>query len=228
MTKNFRIAGLVLGSIFAATALTAANDVGAQSAPQTLNNMVTGQCYDAQLVRNTLDAQSQYALISGYSTTDTRPKNIFTSNSNGSLGYHVVRGEGNVAGQLCISAKLTGIMVNSNANLSEPTWARIGPANSQHNQWLSLQQRQSNAKVLLGATSLVQNAQGQEVRGAFLMVTLTDAPRGSTTIFNGAAVTAITGNGNATNFADLVNVEQIQPTFANFANRNIQVASLNR
>lgn len=226
MAKNSKtFTKLALSALALGTALTAANDVGAQTAPQTLSNMVTGQCYDAQLVRNTLDAQNQFTLISGYATSDTRPKTIFSTNPNGTLGYQIGRGEGSVAGQLCIRAKLTDILVNQNANLAEPSWARIGPANSQHNQWLTSEQHKSNAKVLLGATSIVPNEQGQEVRGAFLMVTQTDGIPG-TDIQNGAIVTATTPNGGAQLFAALVNVEQIQPTYANFANRAEQPVQL--
>ena len=218
--KSFFGAAIALGT------MTAANDAFSQSVPQTLSNMVTGQCYDAQLVRNTLDSQNQYALISGYSTTDTRPKNIFTSNSNGSLGYHVVRGEGDVNGKLCIRAKYTDVKINTSLNLSEPSWARVGN-NTEHNRWLNERENTRNAKVLLGATAIVPDAAGHEVRGAFIMVTKTDAIE-NTNVMNGGAVTATQPNGSTTVYSVMVNVEKIEPTYANFAKQNVQVASLNR
>ena len=122
MTKNSKIAGIVLGSIFAATALTAANDAMA---------LDVGQCLPMAQMNQALIADGQRTLIIGdrvainNSTASNtglvvnRWVNTVTSNVDGSLGYQLEgdKPRAETSNQVCVAAKLTNIqLLDARAN----------------------------------------------------------------------------------------------------------------
>lgn len=186
-------------------------------------------CRNADIVRAELQAEGQFVLVSGERTSDNRPRNIFTSNESGTLGYNVEAGTGRNADKLCVAVKYTDVKVNTDPNLSRPSWASFD-TNSGHNQWLTSQEERNNARVFLGATALVRQANGSDARGAFFMVTATDrlAHTISDNIKSGGAITATSSQGTSALLAALVNVDRVQPNYDAFAHRPQQTASLQR
>lgn len=182
-------------------------------------------CQDADTVRTALRDEGQFVLVNGVRPVPEHPRNIFTSNADGSLGYKVEEGTNNV---LCVTARYTDIRVNQNADLSIPTWAYRGQ-DSAHNRWLADTSARTGETVLLGATVLRRNENGQEVRGAFMMVTRGNIIGGSTTGFaNAGAVTVTLNNGEISPVLLLGNVERVQPNYDRFAARPVAVAALSR
>lgn len=149
-------------------------------------------CQDANTVRAALQEEGQFVLVNGVRPVPGNPRNIFTSNADGSLGYNVEEGAPNT---LCVGARYTDIRVNQNANLAIPTWAFRGQGTA-HDRWLTETSARTGETVLLGATVLRRDESGQDVRGAFMMVT-----RGritgdnSTGLQNGGAVTITLNDG---------------------------------
>ena len=211
MAKNSKIAGLVLGSIFAVTALTAANDAMA----------LDRGCQNADTVRVGLQTEGQYVVVSAIRPIPEQPKNIFTTNKEGTLGYNVEQGTGDATGKLCVGIKYTDIKLNADSNLATPSWALMG-ANTAHNQWISETSRTVDNKILMGATVL-RDVNGEDVKGAFMMVARGNAEQGLT-INNIGAITVTTNSGNITPTIALVNVEKVQPNYDAFVQRNTQLA----
>jgi hypothetical protein len=183
-------------------------------------------CQDANLVRTGMATEGQFVLVSAISPIPAQPKNIFTSNANGTVGYNIEQGTGDQVGKLCVGIKYTDIKVNGDANLATPSWALFG-ANTTHDQWLLQTQARTNERILMGATVL-RDVNGQDVRGGFMMVTRGDVSASTTTINNGGAVTLTVNNGEIRPTLVLGNVEKVQPNYDVYASRTSQVASNSR
>ena len=215
MAKNSKITGFLLGTAFAAMAGLAANDAMA----------LDRGCQNANAVRAALQTEGQFVLVNGFRPIPEQPKNIFTSNANGTLGYNIEQGTGDAVGQLCVRIKYTDIKVNADPNLSTPSWAILG-ANTMHDQWIRGVEQKNSEKILMGATVL-RNVDGQDMRGGFMMVT-----RGNVApnlgIENGGAVTLTINNGEIHPTLALTNIDKVQPNYDTFANRNAQLASLTK
>ena len=182
-------------------------------------------CQDATAVRTALRDEGQFVLVNGVRPTPEHPRNIFTSNAEGSLGYNIEEGSNNV---LCVAVRYTDIRVNQNANLAIPTWAFRGQGTA-HDRWLADTSARTGETVLLGATVLRRDESGQEVRGAFMMVTRGNIVGGSTTGFaNAGAVTVTLNDGEIRPTLLLGNVEKVQPNYDRFAQRPTVVAALSR
>jgi hypothetical protein len=191
MAKNSKIAGLVLGSIFAATALTAANDAMALDA---------GQCGTVVDISAALRAEGQMPIVTGFRSIPSRPRNVFTSNENLSLGYNI-EGDGT---QLCVRAKYTDIKLNNDANFARPSWAYIAPDNSPFNTFIEREEQRVNLKIIFGATALVKGQDGIERKGALLTVS---KDRGDQYVDSrGAMVAANTNTGVYAVALDLENI----------------------
>ena len=182
-------------------------------------------CQDANAVRTALRDEGQFVLVNGVRPVPDNPRNIFTSNADGSLGYNIEEGAPNT---LCVRGRYTDIRVNQNANLAIPSWAYRGQGTA-HDRWLAATSARTGETVLLGATMLRRDDSGQEVRGAFMMVT-----RGritgdnSTGLLNGGAVTVTLNNGEIRPTIVLANIETVQPNYDRFAGRPTVVAALAR
>ena len=216
MAKTSKITKALLGTAFALGAMTAANDANAQA-------LSTG-CHNADFVRATLQREGQFAVVNAVAPIPERPRNMFTTNGSGSLGYNIEQGTGDVTGKLCVRARYTDIQLNGNINGPTPRWALIGQ-NTPHNRWLETQRSTTDERVLLGARVL-RSDNGQDVRGGFMMVT-----RGSatvSTINNTGAITISFDNGEIRPTILLGNIEPVQPNYSIVANATQQVASLNR
>ena len=212
MAKNSKIAGLVLGSIFAATALTAANDAMA----------LDRGCQNADTVRAGLQTEGQYVVVSGIRPIPEQPKNIFTTNKEGTLGYNVEQGTGDATGKLCVGIKYTDIKLNADSNLATPSWALMG-ANTAHNQWISETSRTVENKILMGAT-ILRDVNGEDVKGAFMMVTRGNT---STSFSSSGSITVSTNSGNINPAILLANVEKVQPNYDAYVQApNRQLAAL--
>lgn len=209
----------------AAAAVSLATVFGASQA----SAMETG-CRNADAVRADLRAESQFVLISARSSTEGFASKIFTSNAQGNLGYQVEEGLGSAAGQLCVS-KYTNIRVNSNSDWSRPSWAQL-PADTEYSRWLNVQEHEFNQKVVLGATAVVPRADGTEVLGSFMIVTVGDLPanlpQASIPLHNGGAIRLTDASGAVRSLGNLVNVNTQEPNYANFAGRPMQTAALSR
>lgn len=213
MAKNSKITGLVLGSIFAGMAMTAANDAMA----------LDRGCQDANAVRAALQTEGQYVVISAIRPIPEQPKKIFTTNKEGTLGYEVEQGTGNATGKLCVVVKYTDIKLNADNNLATPSWALMG-ANTAHNQWISETTRTVENKILMGATVL-REVNGEDMKGAFMMVTRGNT---STSFSSSGSITVTTNSGNINPAILLANVEKVQPNYDAFIQApNRQLAALN-
>jgi hypothetical protein len=217
MAKNSKITQALLGTAFALGAMAHANDAMA----------LDRGCQDANLVRTGMATEGQFVLVNAVRPIPTQPRNIFTSNANGTVGYNIEQGTGDQVGKLCVGIKYTDIKVNSDANLATPSWALFG-ANTTHDQWLRQTQARVDNRVLMGATVL-RDVNGQDVRGGFMMVTRGNAPQGATTIYNAGVTTLTVDSGNLSpNSLLLANVEKVQPNYDVYASRTTQVASNSR
>jgi hypothetical protein len=210
LTPEFRLVGVVAALL----TQVAANDANAQA-------LSTG-CHNADFVRATLQREGQFAVINGVRPIPERPRNMFTTNGSGSLGYNIEQGTGDVTGKLCVRARYTDIQLNGNINGPTPRWALIGQ-NTAHNRWLETQRTTTDERVLLGARVL-RSENGQDVRGGFMMVTRGSADNAQT-INNAGAITISFDNGEIRPTILLGNVEPVQPNYDGFARtRATQVA----
>jgi hypothetical protein len=217
MANTSKITKALLGTAFALGAMTAANDAMA----------LERGCQDANVVRAGMAAEGQFVLVSAISPIPAQPRNIFTSNANGTVGYNIEQGTGDAVGKLCVRIKYTDIKVNSDPNLSTPSWALFG-SNTTHDQWLRQTQERVDNRVLMGATVL-RDVNGQDVRGGFMMVTRGNAPRDTTTVSNFGATTLTVNSGDLSeNSLLLANIEKVQPNYDLYASRTTQVASNTR
>ena len=207
--KSFFGAAIALG------AMTAANDAMA----------LDRGCQNADVVRQALRDEGQFVLVTAVSPIPEQPKNIFTSNANGTLGYNIEQGTGEATGKLCVGIKYTDIKVNTDPSLSTPSWALFG-ANTTHDQWINQTNITINNKILMGATVL-RNVNGLDTRGGFMMVAQGRAEQGIG-INNIGAVTLTINNGEIHPTLALANVDKVQPNYDTFANRNAQLASLTK
>lgn len=180
-------------------------------------------CQNADAVRTALRDEGQFVLVNGVRPIPERPRNIFTSNADGSLGYKIEEGTNNV---LCVTVRYTDVRVNRNPDLALPSWARRGEGTA-HDRWLADTAARTNERVLLGATVLRRDENGQEVRGAFMMVTRGNA--GEDSAYSSAgAVTVTLASGEIRPTLVLGNVERVQPNYDQFAQRPVAVAALSR
>lgn len=217
MAKNSKThTKLALSALAVGTAFTAANDA----------NALGLGCQDANFVRHALlNEENQFVLVTGIRPIPEQPREIFTSNPTGTVGYNIAQGTGNTAGQLCVLVKYTDIHVNTNPDLSTPSWALMG-ANTAHDQWLRQTQSNVDNRVLLGARVLVN---GQDnLRGGFLMVTRGNVEPNNVGHTNAGAITLSFSNGSIDPFAVLANVEKQQPNYDAFASRGNQPVQLDK
>ena len=215
MAKNSKITGFLLGTAFAAMAGLAANDAMA----------LDRGCQNADVVRAGLQTEGQYVVVSGIRPIPEQPKNIFTTNKEGTLGYNVEQGTGDALGKLCVRVKYTDIKLNADNNLATPSWAFMG-TNTAHNQWISETTRTVENKILMGATVL-RDVNGEDAKGAFMMVTRRSVEE-NLGINNGGAITVTTNSGNINPAILLANVEKVQPNYDAYIQApNRQLAALN-
>lgn len=196
MTKNSKIAGLVLGSIFAATALTAANDAMA---------LEVRQCGTSEAIRAELRAEGQVPLIVAYRSVPTRPKNYFSTNADLSLGYQFEEQNG----QMCIAAKYRDIRLNNDSNVVFPAWAGIAPNSSAFNNFINTEYNRAGARVIFAAIALGADANGVERPVSKLVVTMGN---GDQFVANRGTTVAGYNNGG---YGIAMNLEDIVPQ-ANF------------
>ena len=215
MAKTSKITQALLGTAFALGAMTSANDAMA----------LERGCQDANVVRAGMAAEGQFVLVNAVRPIPSEPRNVFTSNANGTVGYNIEQGTGDAVGKLCVRIKYTDIKVNSDPNLATPSWALFG-ANTTHDQWLRQTQERVDNRVLMGATVL-RDVNGQDVRGGFMMVTRGTVER-DVTLNNGGAVSLTINNGEIRPTLVLGNVEKVQPNYDLYASRTTQVASNSR
>lgn len=207
---------------FARAALNVIGAVSAFACAAPALALETG-CQDATAVRAALQEEGQFVLVNGIRHVPGNPRNIFTSNADGSLGYKIEGGDGT---QLCVSIRYTDIRVNGNTDGPTPSWALRG-ANTAHDQWLASVGASRGEKVLMGARVLRRNESGEEVRGAFMMVTrgnVLDSTTGQMRSAGGVTITLNSGEIRPT--LALGNVEKVQPNYDRFAQRSTQLAAL--
>ena len=211
MAKNSkRFTKLALGALALGTAFTAANDAFA----------LERGCQNADVVRAALRDEGQFVLVTAMRPIPEQPRNIFTSNATGTVGYNIEQGTGDTTGQLCVGIKYTDIQVNTNPDLSTPSWALMG-ANTPHDQWLESMSVRKNAQVLMGARVLrtERDANGNEMRGGFMMVTRGDVEQGTVGLNNSGIVSLTLSSGQMNRDLLLANIERQQPNYDAFANR---------
>lgn len=204
--KSFFGAAIALG------AMTAANDAMA----------LDRGCQNADTVRAALRDEGQFVLVTAIRPIPEQPRNIFTSNATGSVGYNIE--QGNTPDRLCVGIKYTDIRVNTNADLSTPSWALMG-ANTAHDQWLRQTQSNVDNRVLMGATVL-RDVNGQDVRGGFMMVTRGNVDQNNVGHTSAGAVTLSFSNGQIDPALLIANVERQQPNYDAFASRGNQPVQL--
>lgn len=208
---------------FARAALNVIGAVSAFACAAPALALETG-CQDATVVRAALQEEGQFVIVNGVRHVPGNPRNIFTSNADGSLGYSIEGADGT---QLCIRARYTDIRVNGNTDGPTPSWALRG-ANTAHDQWLASVGASRGEKVLMGARVLRRNESGEEVRGAFMMVTRGNVLDSTTGQMRSAGGVTITLNSGEIRPSLLLgNVEKVQPNYDRFAQRSTQLAALN-
>lgn len=187
--------GFGIASIFCATSPAMALETG---------------CQNADTVRAALRDEGQYVLVTGEAANDVRSRAIFTSNESGALGYNIEQGSGGLSGQLCVIVKYTDVRVNTNLNsTTPPAWARFGSGTA-NDRFFESAVRNSDARALLGARILIPQADGSEVRGAFMTVS-----KG-----NGFGAVMLTqSDGSISPITALANLSPQQPNYANFQGR---------
>jgi hypothetical protein len=191
----------VLAAVAALLAQVAANDAVALDA---------GQCGPRADIEAALRAEGQFPIVSGYRAIPNRPRNIFTSNMNGT-GYNI---EGNQT-ELCVRAKYTDIRLNTNPAVARPEWAYIAPANSPFNNFLAREEQRINLRVIFGATGLVRGADGVERRAGLLTVTQGNGDQYVTN--QGFFVAANRTNGTFAPLASLTDIAINQMNFQQLA-----------
>ena len=179
------------------------------------------QCGTRAEILTELKNEGQVDIIGGNRAALGSPRNIFTSNADGTLGYNIEAGVDSEAGMLCVGAKYTDIRLNNDPNFARPTWARAG-ANSANDRLLDRIEREQNAKVIMGAVPLIRGADGNERRGTFLMVTRGDAVVNGDTSSGSGYVRSSAG---LSTFIIIRNVEP-NANFASLAKRPVQTAAL--
>ncbi len=212
LQKTGVAAVLGLATIFGAASTAQALEVG---------------CQPAQIVRQQMANEGQFKLVEGQAIVGSLPKNIFTSNERGSLGYHIEAGTGADADKLCVNAKYTDIKVNTNSDFARPSWVNFG-ANSEYGKWLTSQEIRDNEKVLFGATSVIRLSNGKEVKGSFIIVTSGNLPTDvkDARFKNSGSINLIDSTGKTQPVRTMANVDVAQPNYENFANRKIQTAQV--
>lgn len=174
-------------------------------------------CQDADAVRAALQDEGQVVVVSAErGRSDERPRNIFTSNQSGTLGYNIEQGTGDARGQLCVAIKYTDVRLNANPDLSTPSWA-LRADGSPHNEWLRTTALHSDNRVLMGATVL-REENGQEVRGGFMMVT--QARPYQDVSGTGGSVTLTLSSGEIRPTLGIDAVQKVQPNYDAFVQRN--------
>lgn len=174
----------------------------------------------AQVVQ-ALHDEGQVQIVTGERATVGMPHNIFTTNEDMSVGYVVEAGTGPQSDTACVKVKYTDIHLNKNPDLARPTWASFG-ASSQHDAYLRDQETRLHDHVLMGATGLVRQPDGSERRGAFVMVTMGDAPK-TTPYKSAGAATVTSAKGGISTMMALANVEPTN-NFRVLASKPIQTA----
>lgn len=222
MAKNSKIAGLVLGSIFAATALTAANDAMALEA---------GQCLPMAQMNEAMISEGQRTLIIGNrvavnnSTTSStglvvnKWMNAVTSNADGSLGYQIEgnKPRGEISTEVCVAAKLTNTQLFDATKNEIPQAALLGGA---FNRAMELSAEDGIRPMVVADTVF---GQGSNLRNGAPLVLIGDPTRkiGSITTIK---------NGEAVSLAGLQNVEYTPVALQRLAanSSNITLAGLNK
>ncbi|MPT47976.1 MAG: hypothetical protein E2598_06090 [Sphingobium sp.] len=206
---------------FVSTAIGAAF-AAAISISSPANALEPKQCGTRAEILTALKNEGQVEIIGGNRAALGSPRNIFTSNADGSLGYDIGAGVGPEAGTLCVGAKYTDIRLNAEPDGPRPAWANSGNASPKSDAYLDELEKRKGDKVLMGATALVRGADGQERRGVFIMVT-----RGTSVVetdtSSGSAFMRTSGG-----LSTMMVMRNIEPT-ANFyalANRRVQTASV--
>lgn len=128
------------------------------------------QCGSKAEIIAALRSEGQVEIVSGIRAAIGGPRNIFTSNADGTLGYNIEAGAYEESGNLCVGLKYTDIFLNGNPGYARPAWASMGP-NSDNDRWLDHIEQINNDKVIMGATSLMRGSDGVERKGAFMLVT---------------------------------------------------------
>lgn len=177
-------------------------------------------CRPAQYVRDQLHLERQFTLVSGERAFALGPKNIFTSNERGSLGYQVEVGAGPDSGALCVRAKYTDVQANDNADFARPEWANFGET-SEFERWLTVHEALDQEKILFKARSVVRVDSQSEVLGSYILISTGNRPAGVKTeaVRNVGSVNIVDGAGKTTQALNLANVERNQPNYAAFAKR---------
>ena len=166
-----------------------------------------GQCGPRAEMEAALRAEGQFPIVSGFRSVPSRPRNLFTSNIDRSLGYNI---EGDQT-QLCVGAKYTDVRLNTNPDFARPSWAYIAPADSPFNTFMSAQEARINLRIIFGATALVKGQDGIERRGALLTVSQGNGDQFVTN--RGTMVVANTGNGQ---YIPMFSLEDITVNQRNF------------
>lgn len=215
--KRSRAMKLGFGAVAALACATQSSFGNAQATPQAVE-LIPGQtCALVAVIQASLRAEGQVKIVEGQRDVPARPREIFTSNVTRTVGYNVTFGTATTGdeGTACVRAKYTDIRLNSDPNFARPSWAYVAPENSNYNRFLSTQETRVNAQVIMGATDILRDANGQERRGALLTVY---RGTGDQYVSNqGALVIASTANGNYGIAADLVNIEPNPTNFRQLA-----------
>lgn len=181
------------------------------------------QCGSRAEILTELKNEGQVEIIGGNRAALGSPRNIFTSNADGTLGYNIEAGVDAEAGTLCVRAKYTDVRLNADPNFARPAWVSVG-SNPESDRVLDKIEREQNDKVIMGATPLVRGADGNERRGTFLIVTRGDAPA-STPNLTSAGSAFVRSPGGLTTLMVMGNVEPTRNFYA-LAKRPVQTAAL--
>lgn len=140
----------------------------AQATPQTVELIPGETCAPVAVIQASLRAEGQVKIVEGFVAVPHRPREIFTSNIDRTLGYNISHGTATTGdeGIACVGDKFTDIHLNTDPNFARQPWANVGPSNSSFNQYISSQETRVRAQIIMGATSLVRGTDGQERRGA--------------------------------------------------------------
>ena len=202
----------------AAAALGLASVFSASSAQA----MDTKTCGSVQEISAALDAEGQYEVITGLRIPAVdRPRNIYTTNEQQTLGYNVeVVGDGS-SQRACVAVKYTDIQFNRNSDLSNPSWAQF-PAASPISEYFG---RHPDVKFLMHATTVARREDGSERKGAPIILFRGEA---ATTAFrNSGSVVLTNTTGGVATLTGLANI-QTNDNYTTFARRPIQTASVDR
>lgn len=202
MAKSSFMRNAFISTLAVAGAMTAANDAMALDA---------GQCGPRADIEAALRAEGQYPIVSGYRAIPSRPRNIFTSNIDRSLGYNI---EGNQT-ELCVGIKYTDIRLNTSTDMARPEWAYIAPANSPFNDFLTREEQRINLRVIFGATGLVRGTDGVERRAGLITVTQGNGDQYVTN--QGGIWAANRSNGTFASLASLIDITINERNFQQIA-----------